>query len=63
MLDLHYRQYGDLSLGRVRTPAESELLSRHLVAAFSGALSTDLYPNTLYWFRPGSLARHKLDVG
>lgn len=49
-LELSWKQYGDGSFGRSRTAEEDALLGRHLVAAFSGGLDSQLYPNTLYWF-------------
>lgn len=35
-LDVNYKQYGDLSLGRVRTDEESQAQERHFVATFDG---------------------------
>ena len=35
-LDVNYKQYGDLSLGRVRTDEESKAQEQHFVATFDG---------------------------
>ncbi|WP_168124009.1 hypothetical protein [Paenibacillus sp. HB172176] len=50
VLDLEYKLYGDLSLGRNTTPEENKERELHIIAGFSGDLTTDLYLNTLYLF-------------
>ena len=50
VLDLDYKLYGDLSLGRNTTSEENKELALHHIAGFSGDLTTDLYLNTLYLF-------------
>jgi hypothetical protein len=49
-LDVLYKQYGDLSLGRVRTAQEDNLVTNHEIASFTGNLTTGPYLNTLYFF-------------
>lgn len=49
-LDLYYRQYVELSLGRVRTEAESEDLSIHFIGSYDGALETMHPINSLTFF-------------
>jgi hypothetical protein len=62
MLDLDYKQYGDLSLGRVRTAEEDVEMSRHLVAVFSGQYELNaMYKNEIMWF-PGAF-KSTLEVG
>lgn len=56
-LDILYKQYGDMSLGRPRTDAENENLARHSIAGFSGDLETDIFLNTLYFF-PSAMSDH-----
>lgn len=53
ILELDYKQYGDLSLGRVRTDEESAKMARHLIAMFSGDYELNLYTNELSYF-PGA---------
>jgi hypothetical protein len=53
-LDISYKQYGDLSLGRVRTREESEELAIHFIAAYEGDLATMIYLNTLMFFPAAS---------
>jgi PBP1b-binding outer membrane lipoprotein LpoB len=60
-LELDYKLYGDLSLGRNTTKKENENLALHHIAGFSGSLSTDLFENTLYMF-PNADSDHP-DVG
>lgn len=52
-LDLSYKQYGDMSLGRVRTQAESDEQEIHYIAVYSGELETGPYINSLSFF-PGA---------
>jgi len=49
-LDVLYRQYGDMSLGRVRTSAEDTAVARHLIAYFSGQDEYGIYSNELNFF-------------
>lgn len=49
-LDISYKQYGDMSLGRPRTSEEDKILAVHYIAAFSGQLETGIYKNTLQFF-------------
>lgn len=57
-LDLIYKShYGNSTLGRTLTKAESDMIGVSLVAQFSGLLETDLYPNTLSFF-PGAFTDH-----
>lgn len=49
-LDVSYKQYGDMSLGRPRNDAENKEEERHFVAAFDGELQTNLYLNQLDFF-------------
>ncbi len=49
-LDLYYKQYVEMSLGRVRTEAESENLSIHLIATYDGDLQTMHPTNSLSFF-------------
>ena len=55
-LDLNYKQYGDLSLGRVRTAEESQAQERHLIAMFDGNYKAFnfQYDNELTYF-PGAI--------
>lgn len=53
-LELSYKQYGDLSLGRKLTENENIWQGVHYIAGFSGELETDLYLNTLYLFPSAS---------
>lgn len=51
VLDLEYKShYGSNTLGRILTKAEMDELGQHLVAAFSGELAADEYPNSLLFF-------------
>ena len=52
-LDVSYKQYGDMSLGRPRTEEENQIQAIHFVAIFSGQLETNIYKNTLSFF-PGA---------
>lgn len=53
-LDLDYKQYGDLSLGRARTEEESAQMARHAIAVFDGEFGNNfMYPNELSYF-PGA---------
>lgn len=49
-LEVSYKQYGEMSLGRVLTASEDLLLERHYIAAYSGQLETGLYKNSLMFF-------------
>lgn len=49
-LEVMYKQYGDRSLGRIRTTEENSLVERHYIASFDGELATNLYTNTLTFF-------------
>ena len=49
-LIISYKEYGDLSLGRLTTKEEDNLMATHLIATYNGELKTDLYFNTLYFF-------------
>ncbi|SEM73335.1 hypothetical protein SAMN05192533_105128 [Mesobacillus persicus] len=49
-LVLHYKLYGDMSLGRVLNNEEYIFVGNHHVAGFSGELNTDLFFNTLYYY-------------
>ena len=49
-LVLHYKLYGDMSLGRVLNNEEYIFVGNHHVAGFSGELETDLFFNTLYFY-------------
>jgi hypothetical protein len=49
-LVLHYKLYGDMSLGRVLNNEEYIFVGNHHVAGFSGELETDIYFNTLYYY-------------
>lgn len=55
-LDVNYKQYGDLSLGRVRTDEESKAQERHFVATFDGAYKAFnfQYDDELTYF-PGAI--------
>ena len=53
-LELSYKQYGDLSLGRTLTENENSWQGIHYIAGYSGELETDLYLNTLYLFPSAS---------
>jgi hypothetical protein len=50
VLELQYKLYGDLSLGRPLTNNEYQQAAIHYVAGFSGELETGLYFNSLYFF-------------
>ncbi len=50
-LDVMYKQYGDMSLGRARTESENELVGRHLIASVDVGLST--MPDEISFF-PGT---------
>lgn len=52
-LDLSYKQYGDLSLKRTLTDAETSMEAEHFISAFDGQMSTGTYTNTLSFF-PGT---------
>lgn len=52
-LDLSYKQYGDMSLGRVLNQSELDERAIHLIADFSGDLETNIYLNSLSFF-PGA---------
>ncbi|MCW5887752.1 MAG: hypothetical protein KIT07_06475 [Anaerolineales bacterium] len=52
-LDLSYKQFGDLSLGRLLTQSELDNRGIHLVATYDGDLTTNIYVNTLSFF-PGA---------
>jgi hypothetical protein len=49
-LVLHYKLYGDMSLGRVLNNEEYIFVGNHHVAGFSGELETGLFFNTLYFY-------------
>jgi hypothetical protein len=49
-LVLHYKLYGDMSLGRVLNNEEYIFVGNHHIAGFSGELETDLFFNTLYYY-------------
>jgi hypothetical protein len=49
-LVLHYKLYGDMSLGRVLNNEEYIFVGNHHVAGFSGELKTNLFFNTLYYY-------------
>ncbi len=55
-LDVNYKQYGDLSLGRMRTDEESKAQERHLLATFDGDYKTFnfQYDDELTYF-PGAI--------
>lgn len=57
-LDLSYKQYGDLSLKRTLTDAETSMEAEHFIAAFDGQMSTGSYMNTLSFF-PGAFTTHE----
>ena len=52
-LDLSYKQYGDMSLGRVLNQSELDERAIHLIADYSGDLETNIYLNSLSFF-PGA---------
>lgn len=52
-LELSYKQYGDMSLGRPRTQEENNLGATHFIASFDGELTEGIYKNTLTFF-PGA---------
>mgnify|MGYP001591345051 FL=1 len=52
-LDLSYKQYGNMSLGRVLNQSELDERAIHLIADFSGDLETNIYLNSLSFF-PGA---------
>ena len=54
-LDLHFRQYGDLSLGRARTTSESQELARHLIATFDGDFDLNFVYDHEIMFFPGAI--------
>lgn len=56
-LEIHYKGYGIMTLGRVFTKQENKELAQHHIAGFSGELKTDVYLNTLY-FSPGAFKDH-----
>jgi general stress protein CsbA len=49
-LDISYKQFGDMSLGRQRTTEENALMAVHYVAAYSGQLETAGSEHVLDWF-------------
>lgn len=53
-LELAYKQYGDLSLGRTLTENENLWQGLHYIANYSGELETDIYLNTLSLFPSAS---------
>ena len=59
-LELSYKEYGDLSLGRVLNKKESNLQAIHLIAAYDGQLKNNLYPNTLNFFPSASSGTPKV---
>jgi hypothetical protein len=54
-LVLHYKLYGDISLGRVLNNEEYIFVGNHHVAGFSGELETGLFFNTLYFYPAANL--------
>lgn len=52
-LDLSYKQYGDMTLGRTLNQNELNNRALHLIATYDGNLSTNIYTNTLSFF-PGA---------
>lgn len=54
-LNVMYKQYGDLSLGRARSETENALVERHLVATLDSGLST--MPDSISFF-PGTFKSH-----
>lgn len=53
VLVLSYRQYGDMSLGRVLSKNELDQRAPHLIVSYDGDLETGQYLNTLSFF-PGA---------
>ena len=49
-LDISYKQYGDLSLGRPRTKEEDNLVAIHYIATFQGEMKNGKFFNTLSFF-------------
>ncbi|MFZ3373154.1 MAG: hypothetical protein WA131_09055 [Desulfitobacteriaceae bacterium] len=49
-LDISFKQYGDLSLGRQRTEEENNLVALHYIATFQGEMKNGKYFNTLSFF-------------
>lgn len=49
-LDISFKQYGDLSLGRQRTEEENNLVALHDIANFQGEMKNGKYFNTLSFF-------------
>ena len=50
VLELQYKLYGDLSLGRPLTNNEYQQAAIHYTAGYSGELETGLFLNSLYFF-------------
>ncbi|MEH6993714.1 hypothetical protein V7075_13530 [Neobacillus drentensis] len=50
VLEVEYKLYGDLSLGRPLTDAENQQRAIHYIAGYSGELETGLYFNSLWLF-------------
>jgi hypothetical protein len=61
-LVLHYKLYGDMTLGRVLNNEEYIFVGNHHVAGFSGELKTDLFLNTLYFY-PAANSKDNPSVG
>jgi hypothetical protein len=61
-LVLHYKLYGDMSLGRVLNNEEYIFVGNHHVAGFSGELEIDLFFNTLYFY-PAANSKDNPKVG
>lgn len=59
-LELLYKLYGDMSLGRTATKEENEMLAEHAIAGFSGKLTTDIYLNSLYFFPSATVDNKKM---
>jgi hypothetical protein len=57
VLELSYKEYGDLTLDRTLTEEENQRKAIHYTAVYSGELETGLYLNTLYLF-PSAFADH-----
>lgn len=62
VLELQYKLYGDLSLGRPLTNNEYQHAAIHYIAGFSGELETGLYLNSLYFF-PSADSTNTPEVG
>lgn len=60
-LKTSYKQYGDFSLGRSRTEAETAIQARHFIALFEGQLENNSFFNTLSFF-PAAL-KNAPDIG